>query len=353
MTERSVEYKLGETAFVVCYADLTKIDADVLVSSDDNYLTQGGGISRALAEAGGNAIASDARKHLPLKQGDVAVTTAGMLSAKFIFHGATIDLERMRDPDDECIETITSRCLELAEALRVRHLAFPALGTGVGGFPFERAAEMMVRRIADHLSREANVRRVTLALWAREAVTEGDLNVFYERASSLAALSTQTRRLTRLLDELSTLVGRTASPQMRAELDELRRELRKAQENLDESPGDRSRIDELEESSGLAKVGRQAVEMAKMGQIDIGWRDHQVEAAALRTRIEGLSTQLNIHYSSLNRLEIDEAKYGGIGVPIILQHQIEQVRADAASVEKNLRETRRQLATLVGEHELR
>jgi hypothetical protein len=85
-----------------------------------------------------------------------------------------------------------------------------------------------------------------------------------------------------------------------------------------------------------------AVESANRG------RDTAVETRALETRIEGLSTQLNVHYGTLNKLEIDRARYGGLGVPVFLQNQIDEVTGDVTRVEESLREVRRRLAGLVG-----
>ena len=66
------------------FGDIPKSKAQVLVSSDDSYLTMGGGVSVAILRAGGNAIAIDAAKKVPASLGDVVVTTAGSLPAQYI-----------------------------------------------------------------------------------------------------------------------------------------------------------------------------------------------------------------------------------------------------------------------------
>ncbi len=58
------------------YGDITRLTADALVSSDDNYLSMGGGVSAALSRVGGEIVSIEARKHTPLNIGDVAVTSA-------------------------------------------------------------------------------------------------------------------------------------------------------------------------------------------------------------------------------------------------------------------------------------
>jgi O-acetyl-ADP-ribose deacetylase (regulator of RNase III) len=62
-----------------------------------------------------------------------------MTDARYVFHAVTIDDEQRR-PDPDVIERATRECTRLAHALGLRSIAFPALGTGVGGFPFQPAA---------------------------------------------------------------------------------------------------------------------------------------------------------------------------------------------------------------------
>ena len=76
---KDTNYSIGDVIFAITYADITSVPADALVSSDDNYLSMGGGVSAAIARAAGSALVVDARKHIPLRLGDVAVTSAGQL----------------------------------------------------------------------------------------------------------------------------------------------------------------------------------------------------------------------------------------------------------------------------------
>lgn len=72
---RRRSYRFGESTLTLEFDDITTSGADVLVSSDDSHLTMSGGVSAAIRKAGGNAIALDAAKLIPLPLGDVAVTT--------------------------------------------------------------------------------------------------------------------------------------------------------------------------------------------------------------------------------------------------------------------------------------
>jgi len=106
---RTADYILNATTFRVTYGDLTAADADALVSSDDNYLSMGGGVSMALLRAGGDAIRYDARKHTPVELGDAVVTTAGALPAKYVMHAVTIDYTNNVRATEQTIASATGR----------------------------------------------------------------------------------------------------------------------------------------------------------------------------------------------------------------------------------------------------
>jgi O-acetyl-ADP-ribose deacetylase (regulator of RNase III) len=95
--ERVTNYKLNNSIFRISYGDITKFKVDAIVSSDDNYLSLGGGggVSAAILEDGGPDISKDAIKRVLLRVGEVAVTTTGNLPVKYIFYANTIDYTNM------------------------------------------------------------------------------------------------------------------------------------------------------------------------------------------------------------------------------------------------------------------
>ena len=212
MLERTSDYKIYNTTFRIAYGDITQMVADVLVSSDDGYLSMGGGVSAALLRAGGELIRVESRKHIPLKIGGVAVTSAGELHAKYIFHAVTIDYTSLKSASKEDIQSATLRCMQLADTLGAKSIVFPALGTGVAGFPFQLAAEIMTRTIAEYVASETEIEFVTIILMAREDIRAHDINLFYERAVGLASIATQSKYLSNLLDELAKIAGSMKKP---------------------------------------------------------------------------------------------------------------------------------------------
>jgi O-acetyl-ADP-ribose deacetylase (regulator of RNase III) len=205
MTTRSSEYRINDALLIVQYGDITACKADILVSSDDNYLSMGGGVSYAISQAAGAAVISEARKQLPLKLGDVAVTSSGNLHCKYIFHAVTIDYDTRDVADSEIIKATTHRCLDLAVALRGKSIVFSALGTGSARFPFQRCAEAMIGAIVEGLMK-IPLERVTITLYQRPGVNIEDLNVFYEQAVALAAVASGKKGLYENIEELSKYV---------------------------------------------------------------------------------------------------------------------------------------------------
>jgi O-acetyl-ADP-ribose deacetylase (regulator of RNase III) len=191
MLERISNYKINQTNFRICYGNITEMTADVLVSSDDNYLSMSSGVSLSLLNGGGEEIRREAHQQVPLKVGEVAVTTAGQLDARFIFHAVTLGYDQEHDllvyPSEEIICSATEKCLQLSDKFNIHSIVFPALGTGVGRFSFQSAADSMTRTIINYLTEETQIETVVITLFARLGVNESDLNNFYERATALAS----------------------------------------------------------------------------------------------------------------------------------------------------------------------
>jgi O-acetyl-ADP-ribose deacetylase (regulator of RNase III) len=108
-------YQFGCSRLTIEFGDITTSTAQVLVSSDDYYLSMGGGVSASILRAGGQAIALDAAKKVPAVLGDVVVTTAGSLPAQYIFHAITIGPLGSDKTPKEIIRQTTSRCMQTLE----------------------------------------------------------------------------------------------------------------------------------------------------------------------------------------------------------------------------------------------
>ena len=112
----ALRFGVNAVDIVVRHVDITTLPVDVIVSSDDNEVSMGGGVSKTIRLRGGAVIQQEAKKQLPAKQGDVIVTGAGNLSAKHVFHALVIDAARLVEspPTAETVRSAVRRCFELA-----------------------------------------------------------------------------------------------------------------------------------------------------------------------------------------------------------------------------------------------
>jgi O-acetyl-ADP-ribose deacetylase (regulator of RNase III) len=151
------------------FFDITTLDVDVVVSSDDLGLSMGAGVALAILGAGGESVGREARAQAPLPLGGVAVTAAGRMRAKRVFHAAVLDPADRDSTTVELVTEVTGRCLALCDGMGYRSIAFPALATGAARLSLERSAVAMLVEIASHLRSPTGVRTVVLALYPRFA----------------------------------------------------------------------------------------------------------------------------------------------------------------------------------------
>jgi O-acetyl-ADP-ribose deacetylase (regulator of RNase III) len=174
-------YRLGKSDLVLRFGDITTSKAQVLVSSDDYFLSMGGGVSATIRMAGGNTISLDAAKQIPLQVGDVAVTTAGTLPARFVFHAVTLGPGGATTSTEEIIRGTTAKCLALLKPLGVSSIAFPAIGAGTAGFNMDDVAVHMAEIIATVLLARSDRIEATIYLFDRFGQMESlDFLRFFE-----------------------------------------------------------------------------------------------------------------------------------------------------------------------------
>ncbi|MEM3030381.1 MAG: macro domain-containing protein [Candidatus Micrarchaeia archaeon] len=125
----------------VLQGDITRVACDAIVNPANSFGWMGGGVALAIRQAGGEEIEREAVARAPIPVGKAAATTAGKLPAKFVLHAPT-----MRTPgktDVAAVRKAVKAALESANELQLESIAFPGMGTGVGGVPAEKAAAAM------------------------------------------------------------------------------------------------------------------------------------------------------------------------------------------------------------------
>jgi O-acetyl-ADP-ribose deacetylase (regulator of RNase III) len=149
----------------VVEGDITTLAVDAIANAANNQLWMGAGVAGAIKSAGGAEIEREAVAKGPIEVGDAVATGAGRLQTKHVIHGAVMGQDLRTNAD--VVSLTTRRCLEVADELGCRSLALPAFGTGVGGFPLEECAELMVAEAQGF--EPASIERVVFAVFGAEA----------------------------------------------------------------------------------------------------------------------------------------------------------------------------------------
>ncbi len=161
------EFDLEGLRVIVAKGDITRCPAEALVNPANSLGIMGGGVAAAIKEAGGEEIEREATEKAPIPVGQAVETTAGELDAEYVIHAPTMERPAQRTTVD-VVRKATEAALRKADDLGVESVAFPGMGTGVGGVPYEEAAEAMVdviERLAPELE---NVRTVYLVGYEEE-----------------------------------------------------------------------------------------------------------------------------------------------------------------------------------------
>ncbi|HEX7310949.1 MAG TPA: macro domain-containing protein [Gaiellaceae bacterium] len=145
--------------------DIAALRVDAVANAANNQLWMGAGVAGAIKRAGGDDVEHEAIAKGPIAVGDAVATTAGRLPAKWVIHGAVMGQDLRTNA--ALVSQTTTSVLQVADELGAQSLALPAFGTGVGGFPLDECARLMVDAVRAHEPRA--LRRVVFAVYGEEA----------------------------------------------------------------------------------------------------------------------------------------------------------------------------------------
>ena len=151
----------------ILQGDLTEQSLDAIVNAANNDLQLGGGVAGAIRRKGGMTIQDECDRIGRIPLGEAAITGAGQLKARYVIHAASM---RLGEPtEEENLRLSTRNALLRAKEKGLRSIAFPAVGTGIAGFPMRRCAEVMLAEAADHLAGETTLEEVRFVLYDAHA----------------------------------------------------------------------------------------------------------------------------------------------------------------------------------------
>ncbi len=157
-----------EEKVVLEQGDLTEAAVDAVVNAANNDLELGGGVAGAIRRKGGPAIQEECNHIGSIPIGEAAITTGGKLKARYVIHAASMRLGGRTTA--ESLRASTRNSLLRAAEKNLTSVAFPAVGTGIAGFPLRDCAEIMLDEVMQHLKGKTSLQQVRFVLFDAPAL---------------------------------------------------------------------------------------------------------------------------------------------------------------------------------------
>ena len=162
-----MECRINRSIIDLVEGDITEQETDAIVNAANGQLVLGGGVAGAIRRKGGAAIQGECSEKAPISVGEAVITTGGELKAKYVIHAVG---PRMGEGDEDTkLQDATLNSLKVADANNLRSIAFPAISTGIFGYPLDRCAQIMLRAAIEYLSDDTGLERVVFCLYGRKS----------------------------------------------------------------------------------------------------------------------------------------------------------------------------------------
>jgi O-acetyl-ADP-ribose deacetylase (regulator of RNase III) len=159
----SASRAIGKNALHIQIGDITELCVDGIVNAANARLILGGGVAGAIARKGGPSIQAECNQIGGTYVGGAVITNAGNLPCKKIIHA--VGPMMGEGNEDEKLRNATNNSLQLAANSNLRSIAFPAISTGIFGYPMDRCAEIMLNEVIEFLKQENITLDVYFCLW--------------------------------------------------------------------------------------------------------------------------------------------------------------------------------------------
>ena len=162
-----MKVKIGNRILELIEGDITEMETDAIANAANAQLILGGGVAGAIRRKGGPEIQKECNKIGGTFVGSAVITTGGNLKAKHVIHAVG---PRMGEGnEDQKLKNATLSSLKLADQNRLKSIAFPAISTGIFGFPIQRCARIMLKTTIDYLKGQTGLEKVVFCLFDRDS----------------------------------------------------------------------------------------------------------------------------------------------------------------------------------------
>ncbi len=164
--------RFGKTVIEFIKGDITEQDTDAIVNAANTRLKHGGGVAGAIVRKGGKSIQEESNVWVKAWGGEVsvgsaAITSGGNLLARYVIHAVG---PRMGEGDEDGkLKKATLSSLRMADQHSLKSIAFPAISTGIFGYPMDRCAEVMLLTVAAYVKEKTGLERIVFCLFGKEA----------------------------------------------------------------------------------------------------------------------------------------------------------------------------------------
>ena len=159
------EITISNSKIKLVQGDITELNTDVIVNAANAQLIMGGGVAGAIRRKGGPLIQEECNKIGGHFVGGAVITTGGNLKAKHVIHAVG---PRMGEGnEDEKLKNTIINSLKLMDEHELRNIAFPAISTGIFGYPIEKCAKIMISTAKEYLSGETQIEEVVFCLYSK------------------------------------------------------------------------------------------------------------------------------------------------------------------------------------------
>lgn len=164
-----MKWTINGKQLVLVQGDITEMDTDAIVNAANKDLILGAGVAGAIRTKGGPTIQEECNRLGGAPVGGAAITTGGDLKARYVIHAVG---PRMGEGDeDRKLADATRNSLELANEKGLASITFPAISTGIFGFPKDRCARIMLSSVVESLKKEGtSLKEVVFCLWGEETM---------------------------------------------------------------------------------------------------------------------------------------------------------------------------------------
>lgn len=164
-----MQVEINDAMLELVEGDITQQDVDAIVNAANSSLLGGGGVDGAIHRAAGPELLEECRKLGGCPTGDAKITRGHRLKARHVIHAVGPVYQGGRRGEEGLLASVYRRALELASENHLSSIAFPAISTGVYGYPMEAAARIAFRTVIDYVNEHPEIKLVQFVLFGRAA----------------------------------------------------------------------------------------------------------------------------------------------------------------------------------------